>query len=120
MKRMEKLIGWLLLVGVLASALIVVLGGILYVWRHGSEPVHYRVFRGEPADLRTFEGVWRDVVGGSGRGIVQCGLMLLVAVQLVRVGLTGALFLLNRDGVYVVITSVVLGLLMYGIVFAGR
>ncbi len=120
MKRMEKLIGWLLLAGVLASALIVVLGGTFYVWRHGSEPVHYRVFRGEPADLRTFEGVWSDVVRGSGRGIIQCGLILLVVVQVVRVGVTGVLFLMNRDRVFVVVSLVVLGLLMYGIVLAGR
>lgn len=115
---MEKVIRRLVLAVVLASVLIVVVGGTLYVWRHCSEPVHYRVFRGEPADLRTFLGVWRDVQRGSGRGIIQCGLFLLVAVQLVRVGAAGAVFLRNRDRAFVIVTLAVLGLLTYAIVFA--
>ena len=120
MRRMEKLIGLLLLVGLLASALTVVVGGVFYVSRHGSDAVHYRIFRGEPSDLRTLGGVWSDVERGSARGVIQFGLILLVAVQLIRVGLTGILFAVNRDRLFVVITSLVLGLLVYGLVFAGR
>jgi uncharacterized membrane protein len=120
MRRMERLIGLLLLVGVLASAITVLLGGTLFLLRHGSNPVHFRVFHGEPSDLRTLAGIWGDVEAFSGRGIIQFGLLLLVAVQVVRVGLTGILFLLNRDGVFVVITFLVLGLLTYALFFAGR
>ena len=120
MRRMERLIGLLLLAGVLASAMTVLLGGALFLWRHGSAPVHYRVFRGEPSDLKTLEGIWGDAKVGSGRGIIQLGLMLLVGVQVVRVALTGALFLLNKDRVFVVITFLVLGLLAYALFFAGR
>jgi uncharacterized membrane protein len=120
MRRMEKLIGLLLLVGVLTSAVIVLAGGVIFLWRHGSSPVHYRVFRGEPSDLRTLAGIWGDAQALSGRGIIQFGLVLLVAVQVVRVGLTGVLFLLNRDGKFVAITSMVLFLLAYALFFAGR
>lgn len=120
MRRLERLIGFVLLVGVLLSAVTVLLGGVLFLWRHGSTPVHYRIFRGEPSDLRTLLGVWGDVMNGSGRGIIQVGLILLVAVQLVRVLLTGFLFLLSRDKAFVVITTIVLGLLTYALFFAGR
>ncbi len=120
MRRLERLIGFVLLVGVLLSAATVLLGGVLFLWRHGSTPVHYRIFRGEPSDLRTLLGVWGDVMKGSGRGIIQVGLILLVAVQLVRVLLTGILFLLSRDKTFVVITTVVLGLLTYALFYAGR
>jgi uncharacterized membrane protein len=119
MRRMEKLIGLVLLAGVLASALIVLFGGVLFMWRHGSSPVHYRIFRGEPSDLRNLAGIWKDFEHGSGRGAIQFGLMLLVGVQLVRVALTGVLFLLNRDRVFVVITFLVLTMLTYALFFAG-
>ncbi len=120
MRRIERLIGFVLLIGVLLSAVTVLLGGVLFLWRHGSTPVHYRIFRGEPSDLRTLLGVWSDATRGSGRGIIQIGLILLVAVQLIRVMLTGILFLLSRDKTFVLITTVVLGLLTYALFFAGR
>ena len=119
-RRMEKLIGVVLLAGVLLSALIVLFGGVVYMWRHGSTPVHYRIFRGEPSDLRSLAGIWKDFEHGSGRGAIQFGLMLLVGVQLVRVVLTGILFLLNRDKVFVVITFLVFTLLTYALFFAGE
>jgi len=78
-----------LLAGVLTSAAVVVFGGCVCVWRNGSQTVHYRVFRGEPSDLRTLSGVLEDIPKFSGRGIIQFGLLLLVAVQIVRVLLTG-------------------------------
>ena len=119
-RRMEKLIGVVLLAGVLLSAFIVLFGGVVYMWRHGSTPVHYRIFRGEPSDLRSLAGIWKDFEHGSGRGAIQFGLMLLVGVQLIRVVLTGILFLLNRDKVFVVITFLVFTLLTYALFFAGE
>ena len=119
-RRMEKLIGVVLLAGVLASAAIVLFGGVVYMWRHGASPVHYRIFRGEPSDLRNLAGIWKDFEHGSGRGAIQFGLMLLVGVQLVRVALTGILFLLNRDKIFVVITFLVLAMLSYALFFAGE
>lgn len=118
-RRMEKLIGVVLLTGVLASAAIVLFGGVLYMWRHGMSPVHYRIFRGEPSDLRSLAGIWKDFEHGSGRGAIQFGLMLLVGIQLVRVVLTGLLFLLNKDKVFMVITFLVLAMLTYALFFAG-
>jgi uncharacterized membrane protein len=119
-RRMEKLIGVVLLTGVLASAAIVLFGGVVYMWRHGSTPVHYRIFRGEPSDLRSLSGIWKDFENGSGRGAIQFGLMLLVGIQVIRVALTGVLFLLNRDKVFVVITFLVLALLSYALFLAGE
>lgn len=118
-RRMEKLIGVVLLAGILTSAAIVLFGGVLYMWRHGATPVHYRIFRGEPSDLRSLAGIWKDFEHGSGRGAIQLGLMLLVGIQLVRVALTNILFFLNRDKVFVVITFLVLAMLSYALFFAG-
>jgi uncharacterized membrane protein len=114
---MERVIGVMLLVGVLASTIIVLFGGAVYVWRHAHMAVHYRVFRGESSDLRRLAGIWEDVKAFSGRGIIQLGLMLLVSLQVLRVILTGALFVKSRDAVFIFISGLVLALLMYGLVF---
>ena len=114
--QMEKLIGLTLLTGVSASTIIVFLGGVVYVFRHSDAAVHYRVFRGEPSDLRTLAGIWADVKTFSGRGVIQLGLILLVCLQVARVILTGVLYLKIRDRLYVAISVVVLVLLLYGLV----
>jgi uncharacterized membrane protein len=116
-KWMEKLIGVTLLAGVLASTFVVLFGGLIYVSRHARTTVDYRVFRGEPSDLRSLSGIGKDTRAFSGQGIIQFGLVLLVGLQVVRVALTGALFLIGRDRVFVAITTIVLALLAYGLVF---
>ena len=47
-QRIENVLGNLLRSGVLLSALVVSIGGAIYLIRHGQEPVNFRVFRGEP------------------------------------------------------------------------
>jgi uncharacterized membrane protein len=118
--RIEQILGIVLLGGVLSSAGFVLTGGAVYVTRHGLDRVHYRVFRGERSDLRSFRGVVSDAREFSGRGIILLGLMLLVAVQVIRVGLTCCLFAWNRDRPFVLISLLVLVMLFYGIFFEGR
>jgi uncharacterized membrane protein len=115
--QMEKLIGATLLAGVSASTFVVLLGGLIYVSRHGSVTIDYHVFRGEPSDLRSLAGIAKGVKAFSGQSMIQFGLVLLVGLQVVRVALTGALFLISRDRVFVAITTIVLALLAYGLIF---
>jgi uncharacterized membrane protein len=114
--RMQRVISLALLFGVLASAALVVLGGSLYVSRHAMVTTDYAAFRGTPSAMRTFRGVLDAALHLSGTGLIQLGLMLLVGVQVVRVFLTGILFALERDRIFVGITGIVFVLLMFGII----
>lgn len=114
--RMQQVISMALLFGVLASAALVLLGGSLYVSRHPMVTTDYEAFRGTPSAMRTFRGVLDAALHLSGTGMIQLGLMLLVGVQVVRVFLTGILFALERDRIFVGITGVVFLLLMFGII----
>jgi uncharacterized membrane protein len=114
--RMQRVISLALLFGVLASAALVVLGGLFYVSRHAMVTTDYAVFRGTPSELRTFRGVVAAALRLSGKGMIQLGLMLLVGVQVVRVFLTGILFALERDRIFVGISGIVFVLLMFGII----
>ncbi|HBD07504.1 MAG TPA: DUF1634 domain-containing protein, partial [Syntrophobacteraceae bacterium] len=76
---MDDIIGTLLRVGVALAALVVLVGGILYLHRYGNTFPDYRVFHGEPSDLRSVAGILRDVLVFRSLGIIQCGLLLLVA-----------------------------------------
>jgi uncharacterized membrane protein len=83
--------------------------------RHGSSAPNYAVFRGEPVDLRTVSGIVRDAFSLRTRGIIQLGLVLLIATPVARVAFSVLAFALERDWLYVVVTLIVLGVLIYSL-----
>jgi uncharacterized membrane protein len=111
----EELIGNLLQTGVILASAVVLLGGSIYLIRHGLSAPQYHVFMGEPTDLRTLSGIVRDALTLRGRGIIQLGLLLLIATPVARVAFSVAAFALQRDRLYVVVTLVVLAILLYSL-----
>jgi uncharacterized membrane protein len=117
--RFEQILGNFLRIGVLLAAAVVLLGGVLYLVRHGGEKPADRVFHGEPAALRNPTGIVKEAFRLSGRGVIQFGLLLLVATPVARVVLSVIGFLLERDFTYVVVTLIVLAVLL-GSLFSGE
>lgn len=117
-RQLENLIGNLLKYGVIIASAIVLLGGILYLIRHGSEPADYHIFRGEPAEFRSPAGVVTAILSGSRRGIIQFGLLVLIATPIARVAISLLTFLRHRDFTYVVVTLCVLAGLIYSLIGA--
>jgi uncharacterized membrane protein len=114
-QKVEGLLANLLRAGVLLAALVVAAGGVLYLVRHGAEPADYRVFHGEPGDLRTPSGIGKEALALRSRGIIQLGLLLLIATPVCRVILSVFAFAKQKDLVYVLLTLVVLGVLLYSL-----
>jgi uncharacterized membrane protein len=114
-EQVEIVIGKLLQAGVLLSAAVVLSGGIVYLVRHGHMPVNLRVFRGEPQDLRHLRGIFRELAGFRASGIIQMGLLLLIATPVARVAFSVWAFARERDYMYVVFTVMVLAVLLYSI-----
>lgn len=114
-QNIEEWIGNLLRVGVTLAATVVLFGAGIYLARHGRETPHYRVFRGEPADLRTISGIAKAALAVQGRGLIQLGLLLLIATPVARVAFSVAAFAIERDRLYVVVTLIVLAVLMYSL-----
>jgi uncharacterized membrane protein len=114
-QRIENVLGNLLRAGVLLSALVVSIGGVIYLLRHGRSPVDFRVFRGEPANLRDVRGIIDDTVALHGRGIIQLGLLVLLATPVARVAFSIFGFAQERDRMYVVFTVIVFLILLYSL-----
>jgi uncharacterized membrane protein len=117
-KQLEYLLSNLLMYGVLIASAVVLFGGILYLIRHGSEPAEYQVFIGTPSEFHSPIGVVNAVFAGSRRGIIQLGLLILIAIPILRVIISFCTFLLQRNFIYVIITSLVLAGLTYSLVSA--
>jgi uncharacterized membrane protein len=111
----EQVISKLLRAGVAASALVVLMGGALFLVRHGHETPELGTFHGEPAELRTLGGVMRAVLDLEARGLIQLGLGLLVATPVARVVFSLWAFLRQRDVLYATVSSIVLAVLLLGL-----
>lgn len=115
-ERVELIVGNLLRVGVIIAASVALFGGVLYLIAHGSRVAQYSVFRGEPDSLRSVPRVVRDAFHLRSESIVQLGLLLLIATPIARVALSLVAFVRQQDRMYMLVSAIVLGLLLYGLV----
>ncbi len=114
-QKVEEAVGIVLRIGVVLAAAIVLAGGVYYLLQYGSTAPHYRIFRGEPSDLRSLSGILRDALRVRSRGLIQFGLVILISTPVARVILSAFAFARQRDCVYVIVTLIVLSLLVFSL-----
>lgn len=112
-KDIQQLIGKQLRVGVVTSSIIVLIGGVIYLIRHGHEQPSYSDFTGVREGLTNLPGIWQGVLENKGMNIIQLGVVLLIATPIIRIAFSVIAFLLEKDYLYVVLTLVVLGVIMF-------
>lgn len=116
-KRLETLVGVMLRTGVLLAAAVVLTGGALYlVQNHGARP-NYTHFQPEPAQFATLKGAATGFLTLEPRSIIMLGLLILIATPVARVVMCVVGFLMERDRLYVVVSSIVLVILLYSLFF---
>ncbi len=117
-RQLEQSISHLLRYGVFLASAIVFVGGVLYLIRYGDEPANYQFFRGESSVFSSPRDVMTAVLSGQCYGIIQLGLVILVATPIARVAFSVLAFLRQRDFIYVMLTLFVLSGLIYSLVGA--
>jgi len=114
-QKIEIIIADLLRAGVLAAAMVVISGAVLYLGAHPAARVDYRTFHSEPDELKTVHGIVRSAFSGDSRAIMQLGLLLLIATPIVRVMFSIFAFAIEGDRMYVLFTLIVLTVLLYSL-----
>jgi uncharacterized membrane protein len=114
-QRIEVVLAQLLRIGVLTSAVVVLAGAGLYFASHARDHADYHTFRGEPEQLRGVHGVIHAALAGEATGILQLGLLLLIATPIARVVFSVFAFALEGDRMYVTFTLIVLSVLLYSL-----
>ena len=116
---LEQRLGTLLRGGVIVSAAVTLIGGIMHLAVHGNAPASYHTFRGEPETLRTVGGVIAGVLRGESIAIIQLGVLLLIATPIARVLISVIGFARERDWLYVGCSLLVLLLLFFSLAHGG-
>jgi uncharacterized membrane protein len=115
-RKIENGVGNLLRAGVFLSALVVICGAVVFLVRHGHSSANYRDFHGEPTNLRNVSGIIHGALDLHGSGIIQLGLLLLIATPVARVAFAIFGFAAERDWLYVGFTGVVLAILIFSLI----
>jgi uncharacterized membrane protein len=110
------ILGRLLRIGVMVAGAVVLIGGLIYLIHHGMNLPGYGLFRGEPSDLRSVTGIFRDTAFFQGRGIIQMGFLILILTPVVRVAFSIYAFFRHRDRIYVLVTTFVLAVLLFSLI----
>ena len=118
-KNIENIMGNLLRAGVIIAAAIVLSGGVYYIYRNGSLPPHFAIFKGEPAKLRHLTGIFQQAFALHHEGIMQLGIVLLIATPIARVFFSVIAFILEKDFMYTVFTLIVFSILAFSL-FGGH
>jgi uncharacterized membrane protein len=111
--KMEIAISRMLRAGISVAAVVVLVGWTLYLWQaHGVEP-NYRNFHGVPSPADRLTPVFEGIRHLDSRSIIRLGILLLIATPIMRVAYCIYSFAIQKDKVYVLISSVVLTVLLY-------
>jgi uncharacterized membrane protein len=116
-QRIEVVLGKLLRTGVIISAVVVLAGGILYFVQNGGRTAQFHVFQGVPGCTLRNTAIITGLLGGRGECVIMVGLLLLIATPIARVLFSAIAFALEKDRTYVAITLVVLGFLLFSLLY---
>jgi len=111
-KDIGAAMGTLLRMGVIISSVVVCIGGVIYLFRHGHETPSFHVFHGDTSLFRTFPDIITGVATGKGRAIIQLGILLLIATPVARIIFSVIGFLMEKDRLYTGITLLVLAIII--------
>lgn len=121
--RVEILISHLLRAGVMASIIILLTGLVLMFAHHpsylraGSDL--QRLVRPGAAFPHSLHGIVEGLRTCRGQAVIAIGLIVLIATPIMRVAVSIVAFAVERDRVYVLITSAALAVLLASF-FLGR
>jgi uncharacterized membrane protein len=116
----EQVIGNLLRIGILISAVVVFVGGVLYLAQEGQRPMtEHNGFHQEANQKLQPLRILSDAMHGSSEGIIGLGLLMLILTPIARVLFCVIAFALQRDRNYVLISLLVFLILVYSL-FSGH
>lgn len=106
-KEVQLVLGTLLRVGVVVSTIVVLFGGIVFLFQHKNEVVSYKIFSPEEK-FDSVNAILSGLVHFDGLAIIQFGVLLLIFTPIARVVFSIFSFLIEKDYMYVLIGLIVL------------
>jgi uncharacterized membrane protein len=119
---LEIWISYVLRIGVLISAAIILIGLALLILRDpstgGGTSLHQVVAKEQQVTVRP-STIARGVAAGDAVSIIQVGIFALILTPVTRVAMTVILFAIEREKIFVLVTLTVFLILLFGLTGLG-
>lgn len=113
--KLDIAVGHALRIGVSLAAIVVMAGWVvMLVHSHGAAP-NFREFHGSPVLLTHPVSIFGGKYSATSERTIMAGILLLIATPLARVVMCLVGFALERDRLYVLVSSIVLAVLLYSL-----
>ena len=111
-QRLEIAMGKMLRIGVMVAALVVLVGGILYIVQASGPLPDYSHIHGAPAADEHVGLIFAGALRFKSKSLIDFGILLLIATPICRVvfGVVGFSFL--KDRLYTAVSAIVLAVLL--------
>jgi uncharacterized membrane protein len=121
---MDQTLGNLLRAGVILAAVVTAVGGAIYLakrWDDRAPDRHQFAYahNAPPAEVSSVRGIAAYAFSLRGAGLIQLGVLLLIATPVARVAFSVYTFARQRDVLYVIVTVIVLALLLFSLFGSG-
>lgn len=114
-KSIETMLGNLLRTGVITAGVVVVIGAVLFLIRHGSEIPSYHIFKPDIFNFSDFRDLFKGIITFRSVSIMELGILFLIATPVLRVIFSIFAFAYEKDYMYVVFTLIVLSILVFSL-----
>lgn len=108
----QILLGKVLRTGTTLSISIVLLGGMIFLFRHGNSISNYSKFTGIPDFVHYIKQLIPAALHFKGQAIIQLGIIFLIGTPILRVFFSAIGFALERDYLYVFISLLVFSIII--------
>lgn len=112
-KSIEAILGNLLRIGVIIAGTVVIFGAILFLVRHESEIPSYHIFKPDSFNFSDFRSLYIGIITFRSGSIMELGILLLIAIPVLRVLFSVVAFAYEKDYLYVAFTVLVLLVLIF-------
>lgn len=117
-RDIQLVIGNLLRYGVWTALGVAALGGLIYLFNHEQEIVHYSIFVEKDVNILTLtKETLGGVIHGRGDDVILLGILLLFLTPILRIVFSLVAFFLEKDYLYVAITLLVIAIICFSVFF---
>lgn len=113
--RMQRWITVTLIGGVLISGLLIGAGLLVLLSNQPGNPTTAAALIEQETHTTSLDAIFTGVAVGRATSLIRLGVFALILTPVARVALTLAVFLTQRDWIFVGLTALVLALLLLGI-----
>lgn len=104
-----------LLIGIIVSCSVTAIGLSLYLFQHGNDLINYEILHGQVNATGSLDSILHASLPYSSFQLMQLGILILVLVQVLRVGLVVLFFAEDRDPLFFCISTFILFSLIYSL-----